>query len=623
MESDPVDESVITAATYGSAAASSSWLNAGEEAEEVAPFSQATVSHPSRRRSSVAAAEKWQEAKDQVIGKRPSNGNIAASDGFSKGGFERARQQTKGSRKSLGEAVPTLQQLALQKEHRRHSILLKLAEVETNYDALFARRMREAGSIDRDELQADVRKVRSASKTANRWLLQPHGGIMQLMDSLTVFALLYTAIISPYEIAFLSDFTSITLEVINYIILTIFAVGIVTSFFVPYREAAWKGGALIRDHKKIAIRYLTTWFIFDLVSTIPFDVIAAAASDPTTGDPNDMSTADANAALKVVRGARLVRLIRLTRLLKLGRLLRAQRIVARLIEPLEQRSEMFNISFTVKTAIFWVIFMLVVLHWFCCLWGILSLIQETQRTDELVASLSDECHAEIEANVRNLQTNRYECLADCELVQLANITGRKLEYVTNEEPWICRRIANGLISGDSQMAIYFHLLYHQGLLRNIGGRTGKMSENIMFFFLSFIYLVLNTLFIGTISGARANANPLTKAWQGRMDHLNLFLREMHAPQELRRKTRQYLRNTRELELKRSFNTLYGHFSKQLAGEMMSHMSISVVCQVCMHAHSPPPPPSPENPSHTPPPHLTPTYHRCTSSPRASASSSAI
>ena len=31
MESDPVDESVITAATYGSAAASSSWLNAGEE----------------------------------------------------------------------------------------------------------------------------------------------------------------------------------------------------------------------------------------------------------------------------------------------------------------------------------------------------------------------------------------------------------------------------------------------------------------------------------------------------------------------------------------------------------------------------------------------------------------
>ena len=333
---------------------------------------------------------------------------------FSKGGFERARQQTKGSRKSLGEAVPTLQQLALQKEHRRHSIPLKLAEVETNYDALFARRMREAGSIDRDELQADVRKVRSASKTANRWLLQPHGGIMQLMDSLTVFALLYTAIISPYEIAFLSDFTSITLEVINYIILTIFAVGIVTSFFVPYREAAWKGGALIRDHKKIAIRYLTTWFIFDLVSTIPFDVIAAAASDPTTGDPNDMSTADANAALKVVRGARLVRLIRLTRLLKLGRLLRAQRIVARLIEPLEQRSEMFNISFTVKTAIFWVIFMLVVLHWFCCLWGILSLIQETQRTDELVASLSDECHAEIEANVRNPQTNRYECLADCE-----------------------------------------------------------------------------------------------------------------------------------------------------------------------------------------------------------------
>lgn len=86
-----------------------------------------------------------------------------------------------------------------------------------------------------------------------------------------------------------------------------------------------------------------------------------------------------------------------------------------------------------------------------------------------------------------------------------------------------------------------------------------------------------------------------------MDHLNLFLREMNAPYDLRLRTRNYLRNTRDLELKKSFGSLYGNFSRGLAGEMMSIMSISIVrvqrtasiaidCRAC--ASTPPPSPRP-------------------------------
>ena len=69
-----------------------------------------------------------------------------------------------------------------------------------------------------------------------------------------------------------------------------------------------------------------------------------------------------------------------------------------------------------------------------------------------------------------------------------------------------------------------------------------------------------------------------------MDHLNLFLKEMHAPTELRQRTRQYLRNTRDLELKRSFNSLYNHFSMQLAGEMKMQSTFSILSGVPMFAN---------------------------------------
>ena len=113
-------------------------------------------------------------------------------------------------------------------------------------------------------------------------------------------------------------------------------------------------------------------------------------------------------------------------------------------------------------------------------------------------------------------------------------------------------------------------------MKNTAGKTGRVDENVLYFLISYLFLLLRTVFIGAISGARATSNPLGKAWQARMDHLNLFLKEMNAPAELKDRTRTFLRNTRDLELKRSFNSLYGTFSKQLSAEMRSHMSFSIV-----------------------------------------------
>ena len=95
---------------------------------------------------------------------------------------------------------------------------------------------------------------------------------------------------------------------------SIFIVDMGFNFFLPYRESIKKGGALVKSHKRIARRYLKTWFFIDLVSVIPVDNIMM--SFDTSGS--------SNASL-----LSLIRMLRLLRLIKLARILRASRIFSR------------------------------------------------------------------------------------------------------------------------------------------------------------------------------------------------------------------------------------------------------------------------------------------------------
>ena len=96
---------------------------------------------------------------------------------------------------------------------------------------------------------------------------------------------------------------------------------------------------------------------------------------------------------------------------------------------------------------------------------------------------------------------RHECLIPCELEHriAALRTG-------DEEPWLCRRIAEASSrrSGGDYTSICFTMRSEAP-----GGRTGRSEENLIFFIMSFVFLVLRTLSVP--SPARANSSPLTKA----------------------------------------------------------------------------------------------------------------
>merc|ERR1719456_1066046 len=85
--------------------------------------------------------------------------------------------------------------------------------------------------------------------------------------------MIYTCIITPYEVGFLA--TKLNAQFfMNRIIDIVFLKDMLLQFCLKVQLISPKGSVWIRDRKTIIKRYLQGWFILDLVSILPFDVLA-------------------------------------------------------------------------------------------------------------------------------------------------------------------------------------------------------------------------------------------------------------------------------------------------------------------------------------------------------------
>lgn len=84
-----------------------------------------------------------------------------------------------------------------------------------------------------------------------------------------VVLVFYTAWVSPFEFGFL-DSPALSLSITDNVVNGFFAIDIVLTFFVAYLDKV--SYLLIDDRRLIAWRYLKTWFIFDVISTIPSEI---------------------------------------------------------------------------------------------------------------------------------------------------------------------------------------------------------------------------------------------------------------------------------------------------------------------------------------------------------------
>ena len=126
------------------------------------------------------------------------------------------------------------------------------------------------------------------SNSNSKCVLLPHGDTRSYWDLYISILLIYVGTFVPYRVSFMGDLEGIMAGVEIFVDVS-FGIDIILNFFTGYETR--EGRVEIR-YKKIAKQYLRTYFVLDLIATVPVDRVLELFFD-------DWSTNGANKAGKL------------------------------------------------------------------------------------------------------------------------------------------------------------------------------------------------------------------------------------------------------------------------------------------------------------------------------------
>jgi len=186
-----------------------------------------------------------------------------------------------------------------------------------------------------------------------RRTINPTSHEMAQWDKTIMIVLLYTALVTPFEVAFLTPGFG-GMFVVNRMVDTVFVIDIFFTFYLdPGAEEALKTAGM-PDHSKIAWAYIKSWFFIDVISCVPFDLMSILMEGSQLED------------------LKFMRVIRLLRLIKLVRLMRATRMFDRWEDSMAINFAALSLT---KSCCLVALFS----HWFACLWYITYYIEEAEE----------------------------------------------------------------------------------------------------------------------------------------------------------------------------------------------------------------------------------------------------
>ena len=111
--------------------------------------------------------------------------------------------------------------------------------------------------------------------------------------------------------------------------------------------------------------------------------------------------------------------------------------------------------------------LLLMLHWFSCVWAMEAVIAGSLRSPELTAYLAATNATTSATTAGGCVSGVSDCLADCEVDALVRLeVDSSREWVLNSENWICRAVRSGVISHDAlqkdPFAVYMVPLSNMG-----------------------------------------------------------------------------------------------------------------------------------------------------------------
>ena len=151
-----------------------------------------------------------------------------------------------------------------------------------------------------------IEQRRQARK--GKGVIHPFSTFRWYWDILLIMFISMHVILLPVSIAFLSDDLSLHWLILNGISDCIF-LNFKTGFIDPNNN-----DEVILDKKIIRRKYVRSWFVIDLVSSLPFDYAYFIASSSSTQQT-------------LIKASRALRILKLAKLLSLLRLLRVSRLV--------------------------------------------------------------------------------------------------------------------------------------------------------------------------------------------------------------------------------------------------------------------------------------------------------
>ena len=373
------------------------------------------------------------------------------------------------------------------------------------------------------------------SQIGSKYVVSPNGDFMRKWDFMTIMALLYTAVYTPYQIAFRSDmeWTNVLGDPGPGWLGTFIVDRFVDSIFVVDMCLQFRMAWFDHDHKltfssgEAATRYLKGWFAIDLVSIIPYDAIAGKSA------------------------GRVPKLLRLFRLLKIARILRVSRII--------QRWETeWSVKYGALRLIRFLVVVIMVSHWDACLWYLI-----TTFDGDYEPGTGAYCEA---VNNKGCLGGAKKC---CTWVEVNELCSCNLCEFGRSDTELCQEVT-------TPWTQYVAALYWSVMTLTTTGYGDIHAGTSLERMFSTASMILGSGIFAYIVGSmctlvqRLDAH--TFAFQRKIDDLNEYMAHREMPQELRRRLRKYFHYGRDLMKFDNEPELLADMSPQLQQEIAYHNS---------------------------------------------------
>lgn len=186
------------------------------------------------------------------------------------------------------------------------------------------------------------------------YIVSPENKYIEYWSRFMTLLLIYTALVTPYRVAFIEYDDEIWLT-IEYLVIFFFFMDFTLNCFLAFYD---KDKILICEPKKIILNYLFGWMILDLFSCLPFALIF-----DLNGQYNS-----------IIRVAKLPRLSRLIKITKLIRIVKIMRNGGKMLKHL---NSLFKISASFERLIWFFFIYILLIHLATCMWVFLARIDES------------------------------------------------------------------------------------------------------------------------------------------------------------------------------------------------------------------------------------------------------